>query len=221
MKVKKESNIILTNAIKIEKDTILYSDTTKILDQTYIANYLNNDVFFVRNQNGDTLFSDTELCPQFEFEDFDKDGYEDIRFHYLSNTPSVQDLILFDFKSKLFKKVENFSNYPAPEKIGNTKYYYSYHRSGCADMNWDSDLFYIDNFKIIRIGNISGRECNDRDVKDGIYINKVKGETETLYRTLSIETIGKYEDYKWGFIKVYWTKNYSKFTECPKKKLKT
>ncbi len=198
-------------ALEINRKAILWSDTTEILGVTYFAYYLDTDSFVIINQDKDTVFADNELYPAFEFEDFDKDGYDDIIVHYMSNTPSVQDLILFDVTSISFRRVENFSSYPEPIKILNTKYYYSYHRSGCADMNWDSDLFYIKDFKTVRIGNISGRQCNDRDVKDGIYIHKVQGDKETIYTSLPIEILGNYKDYKWGFIKEYWTLNYTKF----------
>jgi hypothetical protein len=191
--------------------SIIHVDTTTILGQNYTAIYRDDDYFFVINAKSDTVFRNKELCPFFEFEDFDKDGYKDIRFHYMSNTPSIQDLVLFDKRTKKFKKVIDFNNYPTPEKIIGTKYYYSYHRSGCADMNWDSDLFFIDNFQTFRIGNIAGRECNNRDEKDGIYINKVKKGKEILYKTLPIKTIEKYKDYKWGFIKEYWKENYTIF----------
>jgi hypothetical protein len=32
-----------------------------------------------------------------------------------------------------------------------------------------------------------------------------------LVKTLPLNTIEKYKDYKWGFIKQFWTKNYSSF----------
>lgn len=190
--------------------SIVHVDTATILGQHYTAIYRTDDYFFVINSTNDTVFSNKELCPNFEFDDFDKDGYKDIRFHYMANSP-IEELVLFDKQAKIFRKVANFNNYPEPEKIIGTKYYYSYHKSGCADMNWESDLFYIENFKTFRIGNISGIECHDRDKKDGIYINKVTREKNVLYETLSVEILGKYKDYKWGFIKEYWTKNYTTF----------
>jgi len=200
-------------ALEINRKPILWSDTTEILGVTYFAYYLNTENFIIVNQYNDTVFADSELYPAFEFEDFDQDGFDDIIVHYNLNTPSVQDLILFDVTSKTFRKVKDFSSYPEPIKIRNTNYYYSYHKSGCADMNWDSDLFYIKDFKTFRIGNISGRQCNDRDVKNGIYIHKVQGDIETIYTTLPVEILGKYKDYKWGFIKEYWTLNYTKFIQ--------
>lgn len=111
-----------------------------------------------------------------------------------------------------FREANNFRDFPAPEQIKGTKFYYSYHKSGCTDLNWDSDLFYIENFKANRIGNIAGRQCDDRDgVKDAVYIHKFRSGKETLFKTLPIDTIWKYKDFKWGFINEYWTKNYNLF----------
>ncbi|MDZ4751686.1 MAG: hypothetical protein SGI87_08745 [Flavobacteriales bacterium] len=97
--------------------------------------------------------------PNFEFEDFNGERLKDIRVHCVSNTPSVQNLLLFDPRIDNFVEVADFYRYPAPEAIVVTKYFYSYHKSGCADMNWDSDLFYIENFKTVCSGNISGKWC--------------------------------------------------------------
>jgi hypothetical protein len=127
------------------------------------------------------------------------------------NTPERFDLLLYVPATKSFRQIKNFENFPAPEKINGTKYYYSYHKSGCADANWDSDLFYINNFKAIRIGNISGRQCENSGIKDGLYINKFRNEKKILFKTFNIDTINKYKDYKWGFIKEYWVKNYKLF----------
>ena len=186
------------------KQIILSSDSTEISGEKYRAFYTDNDAFFVLNQKNDTLFSGKDFSQNFDFDDFDKDGYEDIRFHYLANIPT-EDLLLFDPLKKTFKKVENFDNYPEPVKIGETKYYYSYHRSGCADLNWDSDLFYIQDFKAVKIGNIAGYDCGNRDIKNGIYIYKFQGEKETLFETLPIETLAKYKNNKWDFFLGYWT----------------
>jgi hypothetical protein len=111
-----------------------------------------------------------------------------------------------------FREVENFRDFPAPVQIQGTKFYYSYHKSGCADMNWDSDLFYIENFKAIRIGNIAGRQCGNRDgEKEAVYIYKVRGGNEKLFKKFPIDIIANFKDYKWGFIREYGAKNYKKF----------
>jgi len=121
------------------------------------------------------------------------------------------DLILYDKKSKNFKAVENFRDYPEPTKIADTKYYYSYHRSGCADRNWDSDLFFIEDFKTYKLGTISGRECEGSAEKEGLYIFIIKENKETLLETKDINEIHKFQNDKWDFINDYWIKNYKRF----------
>lgn len=188
--------------------TLLHVDSTKVLGKSYLAIYKTNDTLYVLNEKADTILKAGDLHPNFEFDDFNGDGLKDIRIHYSSNVPAIQDLLLFDKQKKNFRLVDKFSDFPDPNPIKGTNYYYSYHRSGCADMNWDSDLFYLSNFKAIRIGNISGRQCDNRDgEKDGVYIYKIRNNKETLYRTLPIDTIWKYKNFKWDFIKEYWTKN--------------
>ena len=192
--------------------TILYSESTIINGEKYFGYSKTNDTLYVENSKGKIIFKQ-ESYYAFEFVDFNGDSLDDIVIHYMGNTPEVQDLYLFDFAKKNFVFVNNLSDFPAPIKIQGTKYYYSYHKSGCADMNWGSDLFYIDNFKTILIGNISGRQCNDRDKKDGVYISKISKQNKVLLQTLPTSILAKYTDYKWGFIAEYWKKNYKKFIE--------
>jgi hypothetical protein len=188
--------------------TILYVDTTTVLGEHYKAIFRTDNVLYVTKSNGDTILKESDLFQNFEFKDFNNDGHNDLMISYISNNP-IQDLFLFDTDKMDFKKVKDFSNYLESKPITGTKYYYSYHRSGCADMNWDSDLFYLDQFSTICIGNISGRQC-DGD-KFGIYINLIDGDSKRLIEVLPIETIESYPDTKWGLIKEYWTRNYNKF----------
>jgi hypothetical protein len=190
--------------------TILNMDTTTIDGIHYKAIFKADDYFYILDTKDKIVFKSNNYYRFFEFIDFDNDGRKDIIFSYIGNNP-IQDLVMYDVKDKEFTPVKDFSNYPEPIKIIGTKYYYSYHRSGCADMNWDSDLFYIQDFKAIPLGSISGRECNNEEEKDGIYIYKTKGDQKTLYKTLSIGTIHKFKDDKWGFIKNFWTNNYMNF----------
>ncbi|MEI6410217.1 MAG: hypothetical protein WCR52_12595 [Bacteroidota bacterium] len=196
---------------EIKKDSIEYADSTEILGKTYIAIYTQNDTFCILNEKSDTLFIQKGYTPNFEFVDFNKDGLNDIRFYYMTMPTSVEDLLLFDKTTMTFKEVENFRDYPGAVKLGKTKYYYAYQSDGCDDMNWHSDLFYIGDFKIYKIGTISGRECFNRDEKDGIYIRKISNTKEILTTTLPIQTLRNYKKHKWGFIKDYWLKNYNKF----------
>lgn len=165
----------------------------------------------VFDSKNDTVFVDSSYNSGAKFKDFNNDGYPDIWITHSENVPGVRGLLLYDKVSKTFKEVVGFDAFPAPENISGTKYYYSYYRSGCADMNWTSDLFYIDNYKPVKIATIDGYECADNSIKDGVYIYKKRSEKETLIRRLPITTINKYKEYKWGFIKSYWYKNHNLF----------
>ncbi len=155
-----------------------------------------------------------------EFPDFDNDGNKDILLTYMGNNFTYY-LYLFDKTNNEFKFVEGFDRFPEAMQLKtNPKYYYSYHRAGCADMNWVSDLFYIDNFKTIYIGHIYGQGC-DFKVKENpqvIEIYKItdnKEENEKLLEKLPyIKNIPKFGD-KWDYIKKYWNSNYGKFN-CQK-----
>lgn len=185
--------------------------TAKVAGKKYIG-FINDQTYYLLNANGDTLLKKNDYYIDAEFKDFNKDGHQDIILHYASNAPMVLDLFLYVPTTGKFRELINFRDFPAPEQIKGTKFYYSYHKSGCADMNWDSDLFYIENFRAVRIGNIAGRQCDNKDgVKDAVYIHKVHNDKEKLFKKLPIDTILKYKDYKWGFIQKYWTKNYRLF----------
>ena len=110
-----------------------------------------------------------------------------------------------------FKEVENLFAFPDPQPIQGTKYYYSYHKNGCADLDWVSDLFFLNGFKAERIGMADGVGCGTDEVKTAIYIYKVKRDKKTLFKVLSMNTIEKYKESKWGFIRQFWTEKYKQF----------
>jgi len=151
-----------------------------------------------------------------EFPDFNDDGNKDIMVAYMGNN-FTYNLYLFDKISNEFKYVEGFDRFPEAIQLKtNPTYYYSYHRAGCADMNWVSDLFYIDNFKSIHIGHIYGKGC-DLEVRKNpqvIEIYKItdnKEENGKLIEKLPyLKTITS-RGGKWDFIKKYWNANYRKF----------
>jgi hypothetical protein len=126
-------------------------------------------------------------------------------------------LYLFDKVNNVFKYVEGFERFPASQQLKtNPKYYFSYHRAGCADLNWVSDLFYIQNFKTIHIGHIYGKGC-DADLKEEPQVIEVykisdnNSDNEKLFEKLPYQrNVPEFGD-KWDFIKRYWQKNYSKF----------
>src|SRR5690606_22364203 len=126
---------------------IITSDTTIILGEKYIGFGTNELKLIVLNAKGDTVFNQPDLYFEFEFLDFNSDSLSDIVITRLSNVPGIQDLLLFDKTKMSFTMVGGFDKFPDPKPIHGTNYFYSYHRSGCADNFWESDLFYIDNFE--------------------------------------------------------------------------
>jgi len=148
--------------------------------------------------------------------DFNRDGNSDILTDYYGNN-STYSLYLFDPTSNKFLKIENYSHFPYAIKLkSNPKYYYSYHRAGCADLDWVSDLFKIQDFKIIQLGHIYGQGC-DFEVKENpqiIEIYKVQDNDEEKGKLIKklpyLKFIPNFGD-KWDFIEKYWNKNYAKF----------
>ena len=145
------------------------------------------------------------------FLDFDGDGYKDLVIEYLSNVPGISDLLIYDHVNNRFSKVKDFSKYPAPIRIPNSHIYYSYHRSGCADSDWDSDLFKIVNEKATTIGTISGRDCDE--VEKGIFVYCCRQSGKQLIKKMSLQKLNNYKDTKWGLIADYWKHNYKKFQQ--------
>ena len=171
----KKKQIILKQKTEIYpciKDTLKIDNSFYFVIQDDPRSETNRNLVIL-NDKSDTIYKHNDFATNgFEFEDFDNDGTLDIRLYQISNVGGLSELIMFDKNSKEFKNVENFTRFFEPTKPKKTKLWYSYHRSGCADINWDSDLFYIHNFKAIRIGNISGRGC-EGEPKNGIFINKI------------------------------------------------
>ena len=199
----------------MDKDLISKDDAVEVTCDTAVINNIRfmachqkGEHFFIVNENRDTIYKHPDWINETEFIDFNGDGFKDILFHYITNVPDIYDLVLFDEPSNTFRLVEDFQSYPAPKKIKGSRYYYSYHRSGCADSNWDSDLFYIENFKIIRIANIRGIGC-EGEGKNGIFIFKLKRGKKELVKEI-VRKPGYYDD-KWAFIDEYWKGQYQYF----------
>ena len=189
-----------------KEQNVFSSDTATIKGKKYIG-VLNYQGLILLNSKHDTVLQYKGDYWGFHFRDFNKDGYKDIFLDHGGNTPERYSLFIFLPLSSKFKEIKDFELFPDPKQIKGTKYYYSYHKSGCADSNWDSDLFYINNFRAIRLGNIAGRECNNRDIKDAIYIYRVHQDKKSLLKIVPIDILKRYKDFKWGFIKDYWTRN--------------
>lgn len=164
--------------------------------------------FFIKSSDGKIIYSDKDNPFDFEFSDFNGDGYSDIRMNYVSNTPGIKQLLLFDIQSNEFKEVKTFNKFPNSIRIEETNFYYSYYGSGCADNDWKSELYKLNGTEITVLGKIKGSGCLENDTT-GIYIYKVNGNTEKLLNYTKREQ--SYWKEKYEFIKEYWTENKNQF----------
>lgn len=199
---------------KSQSDSIIKAKVDGI---TYRAFYKNkNETVSIIDSKGKTVCffrpNGSAGISYLEFKDFNQDGYKDLIINYYTNVPDIFDAILYDKNSKKFTMIKGMQDYPAAIHLKGTNFYYSYHRSGCEDFNWDSDLFKIVNFKIVKIGNISDQTCVDPPDKPGIYITRITGMHKLLIKKFPISKIDSFKDDKWGFIAWYWKHNYNKFT---------
>lgn len=194
----------------LEIDTLIINKEEFIVIQNNPTAEEKMDLLIL-NLKKDTIYiHDGFASNGFEFEDFDKNGLLDIRLNHITNVGGISELIFYDLKDKEFKPIIGFEDFPSPTKIDGSNFYYSYHRSGCADSNWDSDLFYISDFKSIKIGNISGRGCKGEE-RNGIFINRIINKKEFEINWIKRDE-GYYDD-KWEFIDNYWKMNYLKFAK--------
>lgn len=229
----KKTNTKVSEEKRIKKESVLkktteneqrhHFDSTFVINkQTFrvIINEINEDeitLTFFRNTakiKVDTIQSGG--LGGFECIDFDKDNNIDILLTYIGNNSSYS-LYLFDKSENQYKLLEGYDRFSEAIQLkANPKYYYSYQRAGCADLNWVSDLFYIDNFRTIHIGHIYGQGCNF-EVKENpqiIEIYKVLENNEKNKQEIEklpyLKNISEFKD-KWNFIEKYWNRNYGKF----------
>lgn len=208
MNSKSEISVTKSQIQVFKRDTLINDN------QKYIVKHFRDEnldfSLLILNEKFDTIYKHFDYIDEYEILDFNEDGFKDLRLDYITNTPDVVDIVLFDSISKRFEIVKDLGYYPSPFKIKNSNYYYSYHRAGCADLNWESDLFYIKDYRCIKIGNISGRGCG-YEKRNGIFINKIVDKKAVEINWIKRDS-GYYDD-KWEFIENYWTKNHLKFTK--------
>lgn len=208
-----ETEIVEVPFVKeaVQKENVIFVDSVSINGNNFFIYESEScdSIILVKNKK-DTSYTELE-CGEIEFLDFNRDGVLDLYITYYSNVPGINEVMLYNVENENFEKVKNMLDFPVAIKIEGSKYYYSYHRSGCADLNWDSDLFYIENYKAIKVGNIYGNGCDGVGEQQFISISKVNKDSLINIETLSIDTIEFYKDYKWGFIRHYWKNNLNKF----------
>jgi hypothetical protein len=196
--------------LKQTKDTLILNH--QIIVQTFKEKKLQS----LTTLSGDTVLKNGDYYSNIVFVDINDDGFKDIRAFVISNTPNQCENYLYDKANKTFRQIEACDL--DIQLIKGTKFFYSYDRAGCADMNWESYLSKIENFKLVSLGYIYGQGC-DFQVKENpqeIKIYKITNpdkDQKVLFKKLPYrQYIPKFED-KWYFIKNYWKKNWQTFAK--------
>ena len=196
---------LLANNDKLSKDTLVYSVSAIIAGESFRADYRSNSMLYIINSKSDTLLNKKEdgISPvPLVFEDFNNDGFLDIRYGYNTNY-YYEMILLFIPKKKGFREIDGIDNsdYAYSKNIKGTDFYYSYSPHGCGKNNWISKLYVIKDFKIIDVGLIKYKQCKDDD--KGMYVYRLSNDKENLIKKFSINETDSYED--------YWINNYEKF----------
>ncbi|WGH76401.1 hypothetical protein P8625_04365 [Tenacibaculum tangerinum] len=206
----KKSNIDKAEDLKKENDSIYYKYESATIDKIKFEFFIDkNGEFKIKDTSGEIQFSQTENVTDFEIKDFDKDGYKDVIIIHPSNRV-LETLLLYNSSLQKFILIDNFTNYPNSQKIESSGFYYSYQGTGCAQNDWLSHLYLINNYKIIDKGLIKGFGCLKNE-KNGIYIYKF-AEKDTLL----IEYVKNEDGFgqeKFDFIDNYWINNLDKFNK--------
>ncbi|MCU0421437.1 MAG: hypothetical protein MUC81_01405 [Bacteroidia bacterium] len=210
----KTMEIISTDSSKVQSKIQRHEpidikiDTLKINDQKFIQSLKDSNFNCLLSLQGDTIVKSEDYYFKAEFPDIDEDGYKDIRIFVFSNTPNQCYNYLYDKKHQTFKLIENSDLHI--QKIKGTDFFYSYNRAGCADMNWESHLSKIENYKLIDYGYIYAQGCDSQVIE--IYkVNNSDTADKKLIKKLPYKKHIKEFGDKWDFIEKYWTKNYNTF----------
>ena len=210
--------LLLSAVCKSQGDKTLKQtkDTLILNHQKFIRTLKDKKLQSLTTLSGDTVLKDGDYYSDVKFVDINADGYKDIRAFVFSNTPNQCENYLYDKRKRGFILLEDCDL--DIQLLKGTKYYYSYNRAGCADMNWESYLSKIENYKLVSLGYINGQGC-DFQVKENpqvIEIFKISNtdiDQKKLVKKLPyLKYIPKFED-KWDFIKNYWKMNWRTFAK--------
>jgi hypothetical protein len=205
--------VLRTRGSVFGPDTVVISyDSATIYHDKYYAIYRSDEqMMYIVSNTRQVILKQPGLGSDFLFVDFNDDGMKDIVVNYKSDVPDAKALLLFDYKQETFRLVEDFDQYPEPVPIQGTPFYYSYSRTGCADFDWRSELFYIKDYKAYKSGYIVVNQCPNSQDANGVYISRlIHGEAQLLEK-LPVSEFNKYPEGKWDFLSQYWTKNNKKF----------
>jgi hypothetical protein len=194
-------------------------DTTFNLPQGRLeikSRTLNNELIIISSKFNSNFIEidsiDLTGLAYIKYPDFNSDKYPDILLDYIGNNSSYS-LYLFDSIQLKYKKIRNYSDFPDAIKI-KPNLYYSYQAVGCADLNWVSDLFKIENFEIVHLAHMEAESCeNDSKTKQKtIQVFKVKDSVNNQrFHNFNYNDQIKKNDDKWNYLKKYWSNNFSFF----------
>ncbi|WP_028376124.1 hypothetical protein [Leeuwenhoekiella sp. MAR_2009_132] len=194
--------------LKKENDSIYYKYESETIDKIRYEFFIDkNGEFKIKDESGEIQFSQVENITDFEIKDFDLDGYKDVIIIHPSNRV-LETLLIYNSSLQKFILIDNFTNYPSSKKIETSRFYYSYQGAGCAQNDWISHLYFIDNYKIIDKGLIVGYGCLKNE-KNGIYIYKIAEKDTTLIKYIKNEN--GFGQEKFDLIDNYWSNNLEKF----------
>jgi hypothetical protein len=207
-------NSKIQNLTQLDDTTEFKFDTLKINKQKFVQIVKDGQFTCLLSIQGDTVVKSGNYYSNADLVDIDEDGYQDIRVYAFSNLPNQCENYLFDKIAKVFKIIENCDL--DIKRLKGTDFFYSYNRAGCADLNWESHLGKIENYKLVNYGYINGKGC-DFNVKDNLQVieiyrvtNSETGKKNLVTSLPYLKNIPEPKE-KLSFIEKYWMKNFKKF----------
>ena len=197
-----------------------YWDTTWVVESNkfefHAQHFSPSHSFLSLKKNGELVFRDsTDYAGPREsgvFTDFNSDGHPDFLMHWIGQSP-YDRLYLYDKNSQSYYNVKGFKEERSAQALKQHKdLYFSYSKAGCADNNWYSYLFKIEDKAVKRLGTIWGNGCLEEI--DDWYIEIRKNGEEQDFRvvdTYPFDTLKTFNQYKWEFIEKYWEQYAQKF----------
>jgi len=191
---------------------LLEQDTLEVGGNFFKIDKFDSGITTLFDADNKFVYIDSNYVNSWILEDFNADGKPDIRLKYLTNVPGVDEMLLYDSLSKSFQLVDNFSSFPSSLPVpGVAGLYYSYSRAGCADSDWISKLYVIEDFSCVEKGIIKGRGCKSEQNQTGIFSFKVIDSKINPVDTF-LRDPGYFPN-KWNFIEEYWSTKGHSFVE--------
>ncbi len=200
----------LDNSVSNDEDTLYYEYETAIIDEHKFDFFIDlKGEFKVIKELGEVEYSQKDNITDFELKDFNLDGFLDVITYHPSNT-YLCNLLIYNPNRDKFEFIENFYKYSYSQNLNSSKFYYSYSGAGCAQNNWLSYLYSIENYKISVLGLIEGFGCLPNDT-NGVYIYKISQTDTILIQYIKDENaLGQK---KIDFLDNYWKNNHERFNQ--------